>query len=145
MRKLFLLPSSLQQLPTPKSNKTTFSTFGHRSWQIRVYRDNQIKPVMASQLFRGSSATSSPFGGFSTSTPRQPEDTSSSSLPSIPSQPYFHVVSASQAKLYNPEVALLAPGTSQMASVVTLTSIVSAIAFLRHMHTTLFQYFPFAA
>ena len=62
---------------------------------------------MASQFRLSSQMSSSPFGGFSTSTPL------------VPSQPHFRVLSSSSPKpqLFNQDAALLAPGTSEMAVV----------------------------
>ena len=84
---------------------------------------------MASQFRFGSQMTSSPFGGFSTSSQRP---STQESGPAIPSQPNFRVITmdsqhlsnvdAEHLRLYNADAALLAPGTSEMASVVSSTN-----------------------
>ena len=61
--------------------------------------------------------SSSPFGGYSTSTQRKSTQDAIATLPSIPSQPHIRLVS--QPHLYNADAALLAEGTSDMASLLS--------------------------
>ena len=67
--------------------------------------------------------SSSPFGGYSTSTQRKSTQDAIATLPSIPSQPHVRVVSQphlyNAANLYNADAALLAEGTSDMASLLS--------------------------
>ena len=77
---------------------------------------------MASQARFESQISSSPFGGFSSMSQHL------STQDSVPSQPHFRIISSGspQPQLYNPEAVFLAPGTSEMATVVCPTSFVSA-------------------
>ena len=67
--------------------------------------------------------SSSPFGGFSTSTQRKSTQDAIATLPSIPSQLHVRVVSQphlyNAANLYNADAALLAEDTSDMASLLS--------------------------
>ena len=77
---------------------------------------------MASQFRLGSQMSSSPFGGFSTSTQRKSTQDAIATLPPIPSQPHVRLVSQPhlfKPNLYNADAALLAEGTSDMASLLS--------------------------
>ena len=105
---------------------------------------------MASQSRFGSQKSSSPFGGFSTLSQRLSTQQTVRGI-AIPSQPHYKVIGIVSprtaeeprpgpqpgSQLYNSDAALLAPGTSDMGSIVTsATPAASPAPLLQAVSTT---------